>query len=311
MKRIIIITTLLAARTALAQAPGEPAPPPPEPAPSPNPPPPPPPAPTPPGATDVGPAPTLTAGPILPNLLPTRLGTTIDARLDYTHFDNAGLDLDPLIGFLLHAQYLTAKGYGGYAELPYYYTGADIPNNNNKGIGNLEVGGLYVMKQGPNSELMLRGAIDLNSGGQSGGLLAPFTQLAVRLHDAYPTGFDTEWGRAAVSFHHSEGAIRLGAAVGFDLPFDNDGLNVDGLATLAVSVGVEQPGVGFAVGYVMLQAIGSDSDDDNISGLNLSADVSINPTMKVYAQFGLPDLENNLDEFDIWGVGAGLRVAVN
>src|SRR5688572_32932295 len=90
MKRLALL--VLAATPAFAQEPppDETAPPPPtETAPPPPmesaPPPPPPPPPD--GGGDVRALPTeRTPGPILPNMLPTRIGATVDVRLDYTAF---------------------------------------------------------------------------------------------------------------------------------------------------------------------------------------------------------------------------------
>ena len=313
------LLAVLAARTASAQPdPNEASPsPPPEPETTPastNPPPPPPPG----GSTapDVVPA-DKTVGTILPNMLPTRIGATVDVRLDYSNFDQAGLgggDLF-LLGLNVHGQYIAPQGYGAYLQMPYYYASADNDTggtDTEQGLGNIELGGLYKVPQGAKSEILLRGGIALDSAGNTDSFLAPVSQISPRLYDAYTAGFLSNWLRAEGSFRHAEGNLRFGASAGFDMPFGgDDAINIDGIAKLAVSVGIEQPGVGFSVGYVMMQLIGSDSDDDNVSGLNVLVNFALSPATSLYGAFGLPDLENNFDEFDLWAVGAGIRAAIN
>ena len=315
MKTALLIALVIPG-LAYAQAPDEPPPPPPDGTTAgPPPPPPPTPQPEPTPGTDVVPAGKV-AGAVLPNFLDTRRGATVDVRGDYTQFSNgSGLSdsIDPVLAFTLHGQWISpSQGYGGYVTLPYYYVDGDVVPDQNKGIGNLELGGLYSMKQGGNSELLLRGAFVVDSGGMSGGILGLLSQVSPRLKDAYTTGLDTNWARVGGSFHHAEGALRIAAGAGFDFPLDSSARdNFDGLAHGEISVGIEQPGFGAAVGYVILIAVGTDSSDKTISGLNVSADVPISPAMKLYGAFGLPDLENNADKFDIWSVGVGLRAAVN
>jgi hypothetical protein len=141
----------VAAGSAIAQpdpATGDPAPPadpPPPPETTTAAPPPPPPPTT--GAPDVGAPVEKTAGPILPNMLPSRLGATIDVRADYTHFSNDAFINDvTMIGLNLHGQYIFPQGYGGYLQIPYYYINGNDDSDN--GAGNIELGGLYRLPQG-------------------------------------------------------------------------------------------------------------------------------------------------------------------
>ena len=273
--------------------------------------------------TDVVPA-DPSPGSILPNMVPTRVGATIDFRADYSHYsEEGGLFGDTLLTFDLYGQYIWPQGYGAYVQLPYYYaSGGDDDEEtgglgSQQGLGNIEVGGLYKMPAG-RSEVLLRGGISFNSAGQLDSLLSAVAHSTPRMYDTYTTGFLRNWLRAEASLRHSEGNLRLAASVGADVPFGGDDdidLNVDAVGKLAISVGFEDPGgIGFAVGFVMLQALGSDSDDDddnNASGLNATVSFPLNPTLKMYGSFGLPDLENNIDEFDVFAIGAGVRAAIN
>lgn len=307
---------------------GEPLPPPPAPEDSttttapPSPPPPPPPG----GGTDVVPGTAdRSPGAILPNMIPTRVGATVDFRADYSHFgDDAALFGNTLLTFDLYGQYIWPQGYGAYVSLPYYYASGGEDDGmgggfgSQQGLGNIEVGGLYKMPAG-SSEVLLRGGLSLDSAGQVDSLFSAIAHSTPRMYDTYTTGFLHHWLRAEGSLRHSEGNLRLAASVGADVPFGGDDeefdINVDAIGKLAVSVGFEDPGgIGFAVGFVMLQGLGSDNpddDDNNVSGLNATLSFPASPTMKIYGSFGLPDLENNIDTFDVFAIGAGVRAAIN
>lgn len=291
-----------------------------------SPPPPPPdpnagqplPPPPPPGSTapDVGaPVNPKAHGPILPNMLATRVGATVDFRMDYTHFaEGSGLDVT-VFGFNLLGQYIAPENYGGYVQIPYYYASFDEDSNN--GAGNIELGGLYRVPQGESQEILLRGGIALDTAGSAGGLFSPISQLGPRFYDAYTTGFAATWLRGEASFRHSSGNLRLGASGGFDVPVGQDDggegltVDVDALGKAAVSAGIEQPGFGAAIGLVFMAAIGSeDSEDDTAFGLNATVNVPINPSTTLYGAFGWPSIDDENEDFDIWAIGAGVRAAV-
>jgi hypothetical protein len=314
------------ANAAFAQLPpdpegGEQSPPPPPPTdPVAAPPPPPPPPPS--GSADVGaPANPKAHGMILPNMLPSRLGATIDFRMDYTQFsEGSGLDIT-MFGFVLHGQYIAPENYGGYVQIPYYYASfgddGEGGSDSDNGAGNIEIGGLYRLPQGESQEILLRAGVALDTAGQAGGLFAPFSQLGPRFYDAYATGFGATWLRGEGSFRHSAGNLRLAASAGFDVPVgQGDGedgftINVDALGKAALSAGIEQPGFGAAIGFVFMAAIGSDdSEDDTAFGLNATVHVPINPSTAIYGAFGWPSIDDDNEDLDIWAVGAGVRAAV-
>jgi hypothetical protein len=318
-KKLITFAILVSAQSALAQpdpVPTDPAgapEPPPDPVAAPPPPPPPTTTtPPPPPGGEVVAVDARKVGVVLPNMLPDRIGATVDIRGDYTHSDEGGLfggDDVTLLGFTLWGQYLTAQGYGGYVQLPYYYVSAG--DNSDKGIGNLEVGGLYRIPNGESSVILLRGGFALDTAGQAGAFGAPFSQLAPRLYDAYPTGLESTWLRAEGSFRHNAGDIFLGVAGAIDVPLGggDEFDEIDALGKVAGSVGFRAGTATFAVGLVNLTAIGSESDDDNILGANVTAAFDVNPSVAVYGAFGYPDLEDN--ELDLFGIGIGVRIAAN
>jgi hypothetical protein len=307
--------------TAFAQphpdpATGEPPPPDtttPDPLASPPPPPPPPPntnAPATPGVPAE-----KTHGAILPNMLPSRLGATIDFRADYTAFNDEGLgDSDPTVmGFNLYGQYLLPEGYGGYASIPYYYVDKLLFDDSDNGAGNIEIGGLYRIPQNETQELLLRVGVALDTAGQLGGAFAPISQLSPRFYDAYTAGLGATWFKGEGSFRLSQGNLRLAASAGIDLPVgrDDDEDDFDAIGKAAVSAGFDQGSFGAGVGFVLLYALGAPegSDDETSMGVNATINVPINPATAIYGAFGWPAIDDN-DDLDIFAIGVGVRAAI-
>ncbi len=250
---------------------------------------------------------------LLPNLLSTAPGGTVDARLDYTH-DNAGSDDLTLFGLTLHGQYLTPQGYGGYVSAPFSYASGN--GDSRSGLGNLEVGGLYALRTSETMDVLLRGGIALDTADDDGTLLVPISQISPRLTDAFTTGFNTTWGRAQAQVRTSSGTLRLGALGGVDVPISGDLKDAgafDALLDIAVSAGIEEPGFGIGVGFSMIQVIGDDSssDDDNISSFNATIDFPVGPKARVFGTLGIPDLDNISDNgADLFAIGTGVRVGI-
>ncbi len=248
----------------------------------------------------------------LPNLMSTALGGTLDFNFDYTHFSDDGfLSEITFIGFRAHGQYIGPKGHGGYLTLPGFYARGD--NDSENGVGNIELGGLYVMRQGPTTDLMLRGGLALDTAGQVGSLFTPIAHIVPRLGDAYPAGLLTTWGRTQVSVRHTAGTIVVGGGAGFDVPFSSggeDGFSAafDAVLNLTGSIGFTAGELGAAVGLVMLQVVGSDAEDTNLIGANATLDFSIGPNTRMYGLFGISLEEEANQSFSI---GAGLRHAIH
>ena len=283
------------------------------------PPPPPPPDPSmQPAGTDVAPA-QSGGGWILPNMLPSRYGATIDFRTDYSYLGDEFLSDDLFIlGMNLHGQYIAPENYGAYFAMPYYY--ASVGDESEQGVGNIEIGGLYKVPSGPNSEVLVRAGFAIDTAGQIGSLFAPISQIYARTYDGYTAGFGSHWLRGEGSFRHDEGSLHIGISGGIDVPVGGDdegedggiSLNVDAFAKGAVSLAYQEPGSpGIGVGLVMIQALGTegDSDDNTVFAANVDVAVPVSATMSLYGAFGYPDIENN--EFDVFAVGAGLRAAIN
>src|SRR5690348_13383205 len=98
-----------------------------------------------------GTQPVETSDPILPNLLPTRPGTTVDIGLDYVDVDNVDVYFLAARG---HVQYLMPQGLGGYLIVPLAIMGGDDVDSETQ-LGNIEVGGLYSMQQSTVTNILL------------------------------------------------------------------------------------------------------------------------------------------------------------
>jgi hypothetical protein len=241
---------------------------------------------------------------ILPNLFATNPGTTAEVRLDFSDLD--GIDLT-VVNIHAHVQYLTPQGFGGYVRVPFGYVeddGDDVIDFGGSGIGNLEVGGLYVTKLAPNTDLLARGGISIDTASEDDQIALALSTILPRLIDTYATALETTWARGQAQLRHAADNLRFGAAIGMDIPVAGDGADEDGFVGIVngvVSIGLQQGRLGLGLSFVMLQPI-TDEDDDNITGLNLGVDYAIDPNVRLFAQIGL-SLEDNADGTAL-GIGA-------
>ena len=311
-----VVLSSYGVQTAFAQP--EPAPSPPaEPEPAPEPPteatppgPPPSPAPLPPPATAVvAPATVVVGGQsILPNLLSTAAGTTIDARADLSDLDGVNATV---LGLAVLVQHITPTGLGGYASIPVAYVSPDT-GDSLSGVGNLELGGLYAIRQGAATDILLRGGLSLDTASSGDDQLALlYSSILPRLSDAYTSsGLETTWARLQGQVRHAEGIARLGGSVGLDIPVagtiaDDD--RVDALLQFAISAGMQSGAFGVSAGFTYVQLIGnSGGTDDNITGVNLLGDYAVAPTARLFVTMGL-SLEDQLDGLSF---GLGVRATM-
>jgi opacity protein-like surface antigen len=243
---------------------------------------------------------------VLPNILSTADGATIDIRLDYTNVQD---DNGPTIFALnLHGQYITPGGIGGYIALPYGYAEENslFGDRSVSGIGNLELGGLYVIRNSPDLDLYLRGGFSIDTADQDGGeeAVVPIANIAPRPADWFTTGFGTEWFRGHFGLR-SKGPVTFGGSAGLDLALDNDD---DGVLVLAGSVGLVQQGFAISGGLTLLQAVGdeADNDDDSIVSFNATVDFDVGPKAKLFGALGA----NLEDEFDAFSLGFGVLLGL-
>jgi Putative MetA-pathway of phenol degradation len=265
------------------------------------------PPPPPPMAPDVVPSAPLVQS-VLPNLFATTPGVTAELRADYSDID--GID-SAIFNALAHVQYLTPQGIGGYVRVPFGYVesqGDDDVGFSGSGIGNIEVGGLYVAQVGPQTEILARGAVAIDSASEEDGISILLSTILPRMVDAYASGLETTWGRGQVQLRHSIDNLRFGGAIGFDIPLAGDGADAqgfDGAINAVFAGGLQQGQLGIGVAFVLLRPITDDQGegddgDEFIKGLNVGADWAVDPKIRLFTQIGL-SLEDNSD-----GVSIGL-----
>lgn len=236
---------------------------------------------------------------VLPNLFATTSGVTAELRADYSDVD--GLDAT-IISALAHVQYLTPRGVGGYLRVPFGYleniddSDLDIGGSS---IGNIELGGLYVARIGA-TDVLARAGVAIDTADDT--LPLALSTVLPRTPDVYATGSSTTWARGQVQLRHAVDSLRLGAAVGADVPVAGDA--TDGFTAVLAGIaaaGFEQGPFGLGVSFSFVQPI-TDEDEDSTKALHLSADWAIDPSVRLCAQLGFV-LEDNADGIAI-GVGS-------
>jgi hypothetical protein len=247
---------------------------------------------------------------ILPNLFSTAPGVTAELRADYSDID--GVDL-AILNALAHVQFLTPQGFGGYVRVPFGYVESDDESLDfgGSGIGNLEVGGLFVSQVGPTTELLARGGVSIDTMSEDDLFALTFSTILPRMIDTYATGLETTWARGQLQLRHAMDNLRLGGAVGFDLPIAGDGADAEGFNGAINAIfagGLQQGQLGLGVAFVLLRPITDDDGegddgDEFIKGLNLGADWAVDPKVRLFMQLGL-SLEDNSDGVSI---GFGTR----
>ena len=242
---------------------------------------------------------------VLPNLLPSAEGGTVDLRADYVHAGDVDGSLDAAT-LAAHAQYLTPRGLGGYLALP---VGASHESGSTRtGVGNLE-GGVLVAIRKHGADVLLRGGLALDNATSEGEFLLPALTFPARLLDGYASGFATTWARGDVQVRGRLGVLQLGARAGFDRPLSGvaSDLGFDGIVKLGASVGVAQPGFGVAVGFALIDAIAG-SDREISSSVSATVDVPVAPQVRAYAAFELP--LDPLGDSTLFSLGAGVRIGL-
>jgi hypothetical protein len=241
---------------------------------------------------------------VLPNVLSTAAGATIDGRIDYSRFiDDSDFGPPLLLAFNLHGQYIAPIGLGGYLSLPIAYAADE--NDSETAVGNLELGGLYVHR-GDAFDAYARGGVafdQTNSGDE--GILLVFANFAPRTADTITTGFPVSWLRGGAGLRLTNGALVGGASGGIDMALDSES-NLDGVLHLSGSIGVAQPSFGLAVGATLVHPLVEEGDSDGVFGVQAIADVPAGSQVRVYGALGL-----FLDDgVDVLSFGLGLRVGL-
>ena len=243
---------------------------------------------------------------VLPNLFAMTPGMTVDVRFDYSDIDQLDVTVFNMLG---HVQYLTPQGIGGYLRVPFgYVEESDAMSGfpSGSGIGNIEVGGLFLQKLGPQTDLLGRAGVSIDTASEDDDFAIALSTILPRLVDLYPSGLQTTWGRGEAQLRHAAAPqFRVGGSIGMDVPIAGEGADAMGFTGIVhgtFAAGFEQGQLGVGVSYVLVRAITED-DDENVSGINFAVDYLVNPQARVFLTIGL-SLEDNADGT---GIGIGAR----
>lgn len=249
---------------------------------------------------------------VMPGILSTADGGSIDLRGDYTHVD---LDGDPtLFGFTASGQYVTPGGFGVYGSVPFVYAAQDNllgQRNSESGIGNLELGGLFVKRNSPELDIYGQGGIALDTADNDVAIAAPLALFVPQPYNSLPSALNSDWLRLHGGIR-TKGALQVGVSGGLDFPLDGDLRDsINSVFVLSGALGIQQPGFGLSGGltYVLVSGDGSaNASNDDTLGLNVILDFDIGPKAKLFGAFGLnlDDANDNLG----FSLGFGARLAI-
>jgi hypothetical protein len=169
-----------------------------------------------------------------------------------------GVSATPL-RFDVHGQYVDHSGFGGYAQLPISYlreSGGGM-SDSATGVGDVEVGGLYVARVNPNVAAILRLGLTLPTASSDmkaevANLIGELTRLT-DLYEYVPKGTSL---RIAVSPMLRQGQLFARLDVGLDanLSADNSVSNVENVERVCAGVGFESGNVAVTAEVVNLHS---------------------------------------------------------
>jgi hypothetical protein len=187
--------------------------------------------------------------------------SSFHGSLALSFFEDDGPDLAARVD--LGGQYLTLQGIGGYATIPVSYLSGN--DESETAIGNIELGGLYVAKGGPNTSFVVRGGLMLPTAPDDlEGLLTNVANLVPRFTDFMGVAPEVTALRLSVSPLHRSGIFFARADAGIDIAIDEaDGSDTDPFIRLNLAAGVETSGVVFAGELVTIGTTGEVDENED------------------------------------------------
>lgn len=235
----------------------------------------------------------------------------IDAGAGITFFDGDDPDFNARLD--LYGQYVTPQGAGGYVSLPISFLMDDDSDISETALGNVELGGLYVLRQSPKLDVALRGGLMLATAddddmGQVTNLITAFG----RLTDLASAFSDVTWLRLAASPLYRSGNVFLRADAGLDVAVDKpEGSDVDPLARINLGAGFTNGSIAGMAELVMLGTTGDvDEDEDRfIETLALSFRGGLGGGVQGYCALVLP-LDNDITDGIDYILTLGMRIPI-
>jgi hypothetical protein len=222
--------------------------------------------------------------------------------------DNAALRFD------FFGQFVTHQGFGVYGTLP--LSRALVDGEDESAIGNIDVGGLYVIES-PTLSLVFRGGVALPTADDDvDGFLTNYFATWTRLTDAALAIPNVTYLRLGFSPLFHANRLFLRADVGFDLAVAEDddatGFEPGNLFRINVGGGFDLGSVALMAELVSLATTEdfdefSEEEEDFIHTFAVSARF-MGEMLQPYATFGMPVDTYGLDTVDFF-FGAGLQVA--
>ncbi len=243
----------------------------------------------------------------------TRLG--LDFGAVFTDDDIVGIDA--ALRFDVFGQFVAHSGLGLYGSLPISVLVAE--GDNDSALGNLEVGGLYVIDS-PTMSFVFRGGVALPTAADDdpGEIVANLVSTWARLTDLAQAIPDTTYVRLAFSPLYHDGGLFLRADLGVDLEVreDDDAIAVglgddpENLYRLNVGGGVDLGTVAIMAELVNLASSSSFDDGDEEDFVHTFAVSArfMGESLQPYFTVGLPVDEFSRDVVDFF-LGAGLQIA--
>lgn len=243
----------------------------------------------------------------------TRLGLDFGAAF----IDDDIVGIDAALRFDLFGQFVSYSGLGVYGSMPFSVLVAE--GDNETAIGNLELGGLYVIDS-PTVSFVFRAGVALPTAAdeEADEVLANVLATWARLTDAAQALPDATFVRLAFSPLYHDGGVFLRADLGVDLEVteneDSIGVGLGGdpenLFRLNVGGGVDLGTVAVMAELVNLASSSSFDDGDEEDFVHTFAVSArfMGESLQPYFTVGLPVDEFSRDLVDFF-LGAGLQIA--
>ena len=258
-------------------------------------------------------APAAAQDPTAPADAPFPVLATLDRPTDHTAaFASLGLsfidEIDLAARIDVGGQYVTPQGFGGYVTLPMSHARGN--DDSETELGNLELGGLYVLPAGTGLDVLLRGGLTLPTAPDDLDALINVITLFPRTTDLTSVAGTVTYLRLGASPLLRRDKLFFRADVGLDVPIaEDDGVDADTLYHLNVAGGLETGPVAVAGELVMVGSL-DDSDDEVLTTLALSVSGSVEG-LRPFGAVVLP-VDNELaDDLDLsLAVIAGLEIPI-
>jgi len=189
-------------------------------------------------------------------------------------FSKVGVDLawvslnppnyDSALHFEAYGQFVTYSGLGIYLAMPIARSFGDGPEEGeaegNTALGDLDIGGLYVISGLDTSFVFRLGLIVPTASEDSGNFTTNFWAQQFRLTDIAMVNPDAWYARLAFSPLIHMRSVFLRADLGVDIPFAEDNYRADPIGRLNLGVGFD---LGIAALMLELANIADIDDDDD------------------------------------------------